>query len=778
MLENVMPSKELHALYRSRNKSFETKSVHPKLVDEAIADGWSLLKKNSTSVRLQRPKPLSTHFEDRIWSMLFRMQFEHLSGAGGAKLLLDPRNESGPRNQLDVVGIDSELVLAIESKTSERFVKRPQFQEELAKLVAFRDRLTKSVASQWPSSHKRQTALIFFVCNINLTDNDRERARQANVFLFDEADLAYYEKLASHLGPAAKYQFFADMLPGKTIPGLEIKVPAVKTKMGKYNCYTFPISPEYLLKISYVSHRSKGKASDIATYQRMISKGRLKQIREYITDQGIFPTNIVVNLDKKCIDFQRTKQENTTEEMEASGTSGWMHIRPAFKSAWVIDGQHRLFAYSGHSRAKTAHVAVLAFEGLPPSTQARLFVDINAKQKSVKPSLLQELFAELHWDADAPATRVQAIVSKAVRVLDEEKDSPLYGRVQTADATKDFQRCVSLASLFKALEKSDFFIRKEVKGGVIEYGPLWAGDNQSTLIRTVALVKGWLGKLKEGAPEWWDLGSAEGGGFAMNDSITACVNVLRSVLLHLESSGRKLLRLSDAELVEAVVAPYGEAVANYFANLSLDDRKRYRDLRGVQGQTTRTRRLQQAIRGKVPSYNPSGLDDFINSEKEQTNLKAKLIIDRLEVMLKKVVTEELKQEFTTDANAWWQEGVPQKVRLEVAQRQESDNNRRGSREAYFDLIDYKTIATNNWSLFQQLVGFGKGNDSKDKQTKWLQEVNEWRKQVAHASSGVILSLDSLAQLEGYFERLKEKISSLGDGLEESDAMTSDVDGSD
>ncbi len=89
-------------------------------------------------------------------------------------------------------------------------------------------------------------------------------------------------------------------------------------------------------------------------------------------------------------------------------------------------------------------------------------------------------------------------------------------------------------------------------------------------------------------------------------------------------------------------------------------------------------------------------------------------------------------------------------------------------------LEYKTIAVNNWSLFQKLIGFGKGNDSKDNQIKWLQEINEWRKQVAHASSGVILSLDSLAQLEGYFDRLKQKVSSLGDGLDDHDDETSDV----
>lgn len=762
MLENIFPLSELRTLARTRSKAFQTKSVHPKLVDEAEDEGWSVLKAGKSSVRLQRQKLLSTHFEDRVWTLLYRMQFEFLSGGGGARLLLDSKNSSGPKNQVDVIGIDSELILGIECKTSEKFSKRPQFQEELAKFANFRDRLTKAAGAQYPAVHKRYTAMLFFVCNVNLTDNDRERAKQENVFLFDEGDLEYYEKLVSHVGPAAKYQFFADMLPGKVIPGLEIKVPAVKTKMGKYNCYTFPISPEYLLKISYVSHRSKGKASDVHTYQRMIKKNRLTQIKQYISEQGIFPTNIVVNLEKKCIDFQRTKQENSAEESEASGTSGWLHLRPAFKSAWVIDGQHRLFAYSGHPFAKTGHLAVLAFEGIPPSTQARLFVDINAKQKSVNSSLLQELFAELHWDAESPSVRVQAIVSKAVQVLDAEKDSPLFGRIQTADSTKDSVRCVSLNSVFKALASSTFFIAKEHKGNITEWGAFWAFSNEKTLTRTVAVVKAWLSKIKDGAPDWWELGSAEGGGFAMNDSITACINVLKSVLSHLEASGRRLGELSDTELVEAIL-PYAVALASYVGSLNSEERKRYRDLRGVQGQTTRTRRCQQAIRERIGKFSPPGLDEFIASEKEQTNLKAKVIIDRIEVSLKKAVTEELRQEFSTDDNAWWQEGVPKSVRLEVAKRAENDDNRRGTREAYFDLIDYRTIVQNNWPLFQHLLGYGKKSESKDKQTKWMVEINEWRNQVAHASSGVVLKIDTLAQLEVYEEWLVGRLNSIDDG---------------
>ena len=163
-----------------------------------------------------------------------------------------------------------------------------------------------------------------FVSNIGLSDNDKERSKQANIQIFDEKDLEYYQQLVHHIGPAARYQMLADMLPGKTIPGLSIRVPAVRTKMGGVFCYTFSISPEYLLKISYVSHRKKGKASDINTYNRMLTKKRLSDIGQYITDNGIFPTNIVINIEQKRLDFQRVHQETDKDRDPDSGVLGWL----------------------------------------------------------------------------------------------------------------------------------------------------------------------------------------------------------------------------------------------------------------------------------------------------------------------------------------------------------------------------------------------------------------------------------------------------------------------
>jgi DNA sulfur modification protein DndB len=516
--------------------------------------------------------------------------------------------------------------------------------------------------------------------------------------------------------------------------------------MGGSNCYTFSISPEYLLKISYVSHRSKGKASDVHTYQRMLNKSRLRKIKQYITNNGIFPTNIVLNLENNRLQFERVRQEQSDDQ--DSGVLGWLDIKPAYKSAWIIDGQHRLFAYSGHERATKSKLSVLAFEGLLPSKQAELFININAEQKSVKRSLLQELYRDLHWDAKEPEIWLRAVISKTIQELDANKGSALYQRIQTSDVTKDAVRCISFTSVFSAIEKTDFHIAKEKKGHVVEFGPLWAGTNEATLKRTVYILLNWFKLIRDAVPDWWDKGSAPGGGLAMNDGVTTCINVLRSVFQHLDSGGQKLVHKDHEDLFE-LVRKYGEVLGAYFGSLSEDGRKQFRDLRGVQGQLTRTRRCQKAMREHIPTFNPLGLDKFLEDEKSQTNRQAKEIIDHIETTLQKVVIEELQREIAgPDESQWWIDGVPKSVRLKVTQRLEEDDGKRGGRENYFDLIDYRSIALDNWGIFEPLLAYGK-TGNKEKKTSWMAFVNEKRKIVSHASSAVTLSLEDLGQLQEY-----------------------------
>lgn len=753
MIQTLEPVDNLRALARAKARAFYTKSVTLAKLQDALDEGWELVRRGKTAARVRKQKAGRERLSDRIWSLLYRIGVLNLTGESDSK-----------DNMCEIIAVDNEISLAVSCLSNEDFGKPENFKERVESLMAVRDQLSKAVPRLYPAEFKRNNVLCVFIENVDLSDDEKNFAESRGISVFDESDLEYYEKLVDHLGPAAKYQFFADLLPGKTIPGLTIRVPAVRTRMGPQSCLTFPISPEYLLKIAYVSHRSKGKASDVHTYQRMLKKSRLGKIREYISERGVFPTNIVVNIDKKYISFERVHQESSQGSSGVGGVLGWLTIRPAYKAAWVIDGQHRLFAYSGHEYARTGHLSVLAFEGITTSAQAKLFVDINAKQKSVKPSLLQELFSELHWDAESPSVRVQAIISKAVQTLDAERGSPFKDRIQSADAAKDSTRCISLASLYRALERHDFFIGHEEHGEVIKPGPFWAGTSEKTLLRTVFFVKKWFAEITDPAIEWWSLGSAPGGGFAMNDSVVACINVLWSVLDHLQNNQSISLAKFDQNRLWLMVEPYAQALGRHFGRMSTDERQRYRDLRGSQGQTVRTRRAQQAIRAEISAFAPIGLEEFLSREKAQTNLKGKEVIDRLEILIQQMVVDELKQEYGRDDSGWWIQAVPKAIRTEVVGRVERDDNKRQSREAYFDLIDYRTIVQGQWSLFQGLMGFG-NKSGKEKQTKWLVDLNEMRRIVAHSSSGVTLTVEQLDELQEMERELVKRRKSIPQGLD-------------
>jgi hypothetical protein len=45
MLNNIEPVEMLRGLARARGRDYETKTVHPLLLEEAIAEGWSIDKK-------------------------------------------------------------------------------------------------------------------------------------------------------------------------------------------------------------------------------------------------------------------------------------------------------------------------------------------------------------------------------------------------------------------------------------------------------------------------------------------------------------------------------------------------------------------------------------------------------------------------------------------------------------------------------------------------------------------------------------------------------------
>ncbi|WP_339819159.1 hypothetical protein MKZ15_01220 [Paenibacillus sp. FSL R7-0216] len=249
--------------------------------------------------------------------------------------------------------------------------------------------------------------------------------------------------------------------------------------------------------------------------------------------------------------------------------------------------------------------------------------------------------------------------------------------------------------------------------------------------------------------------------------VITCLNVLRSVFQHLESNGAKLLHLENEELAE-IISPYSTALGNYFGELTEEERKGFRNLRGIQGQTTRTKRCQIAIRSQIPQFNPQGLDEFLEQEKAQNHLKAKEIIDWIETTLQKVILEELKREHGEQAQEWWFFGVPKQVRLKVTERLEQNDNQRGGREFYFDLMDYRKIILDNWGLFEQIFAYKKSGN-KEVKTSWLNDINTLRNIVSHPSSAITVTSEQVDELEGYRSWLKNTLQ--GKDYEVNDELT-------
>jgi DNA sulfur modification protein DndB len=764
-LANLLSRAELIGLARQRGRAFEVQSVKLSEIEARSLEGWSIVRKNKTRATVRRSKRHDVLLEDRVWMLLWRMGFPRLSGHGGAVLTINPEGLHKVTSQLDAVAIDDEVCVAIECKSSASRARRPNLQEEMAKLAAIHEPLARA-ANPPDVGQKRTPILIFWTHNAVISRNDAERAKQHNIALLGDDDLEYFEALTQHLGAAARYQFLSDLVPGKQIPGLTIRVPALRSKMGGYTCYTFSVAPEYLLKIAYVSHRLHGKGSDVATYQRMLTRARLRKIADYIETEpnAMFPTNIVINLEKgekgkkgASARFDRAKQEPGAE----GATFGWLTLRPAYKSAWIIDGQHRLFAYSyaGPAMAASSRLSVLAFEGLPGSIQQKLFIDINAEQKSVKRSLLQELFADLHRGALDPRRRVQALISEAVQDLDGDPESPFFDRILLADRVRSETRCISLTSVFSALDKPGLYFGSVKGSTVVDPGPFWATTDEAIIRRTTDVVNAWFHTIRKAVSDWWELGSGEGGGLAMNDGVTVCTNVLRSVVEHLDHGKVRLTSLTSKEVIERL-SPYAEALSGYFALMTVEQRIVFRAGRGVQGQTAGTRHAQQSIQLKYPDFQPDGLAEFLEREKARTNDQAASLINRIERVLYQVVVGALKEEFGAENEVWWYAGVPEFVRTPVTTKQEKDRNQRGAKERYLDFVEYRDIIRQNWLLFGPILGEGKVG-SKDKRTEWIVRVNDLRKIAMHASSAIWVSFEQIAELQQCLGWLQARVDGRG-----------------
>ena len=220
-------------------------------VDLYESEGWNFLKANKKNSTIYKEKSLGDAFEDEVWSVFYHMGFKVMNKNN--KFAIVYGEQAQLSKQIDVLAIDDETCLLIECKESCQYHTKRTLQMDINEVPAYFSKCCNVIKSKYPNLKFK---CIFATKNISVTQNDKKRMKENNIVHFDYATVLYYKALVSHLGTAAKYQLLGQLFAGQKIAKMDDKIPAIRGKMGPYTYYSFVISPQKLLKISYVLHKT------------------------------------------------------------------------------------------------------------------------------------------------------------------------------------------------------------------------------------------------------------------------------------------------------------------------------------------------------------------------------------------------------------------------------------------------------------------------------------------------------------------------------------------
>ena len=372
-----------------------------------------------------------------------------------------------PPKQIDVFAVDGETALVVECKASAKLRSR-SLQKDVNETRALQDPIRRAIHAHF--NNRPRVCFVYATRNIQWSKPDLQRAEDHQIRVLYDRHIDYFRKLVDIIGPAARHQLQAHLLPGATVKGLNAKIPALRGTFGRRRFYQFAIEPDRLLKLAYVSHRTKIDAEAVGTYQRLLRKKRLKDIAQHInTTGGIFPTNVVVNFRGAKLQFDQAGPAR--DDPTVLGT---LQLPNKYKSAWVIDGQHRLYGFALSDMSSSGRIPVLAFENLDPGEEANMFVDINSKQVKVPRSLLVELEPHLGNSSEGPKKQLDRFLAQLAVELSESDHSPLSGRVMSDWDTDRVNKPITLPQLVTGISGSQL-VGSVPKRHLVARAPLSAG---------------------------------------------------------------------------------------------------------------------------------------------------------------------------------------------------------------------------------------------------------------------------------------------------------------
>jgi len=532
-----------------RRKVFEEKAVSPEVIEAHKADGWMIDRQLKRLTKVKREKEIDERLENRFWMLLFKLGYPELNDGRKFTVLIERRGADPLRKQVDVFAKDDETVVVAECKASDRLSKR-SLQKDLEEFANLKGPIANAIRKHYGGEFKPKIVWLFVTENIIWSKPDRERAAGEKVRIITERELRYYSQIADHLGKSARYQFLAEFLKDQQIPELSGRtVAAIQGKLGGKKFYCFVTTPRDLLKISFVNHRSLNDPEGAPTYQRLIGRSRIRDIGLFIKNGGYFPNNILVN-------FTRALRFDKISHDEKSGvTFGHLYLPDRYRSAWIIDGQHRLYGFSPIADAYLdQNIIVVAFEMLAKSEEANLFVTINHEQKSVPKHLLDDLEGELKWGSSVPSERIGSTAARLINYLNGDVGEPFYNRITQQGIPSTNKTCLTIPALKEALRRSGLLGRAMMGDTNYELGALCGPTDVETLDRSRSAINQYFTLARNANLTQWEVGRE--GCLCTNVAVQAYIMLLASLIKYWESNTAADSREMSVEDILLAVEEY------------------------------------------------------------------------------------------------------------------------------------------------------------------------------------------------------------------------------
>lgn len=355
---------------------------------------------------------------------------------------IDVDNDGNTEFSIDVCAIYKDTMFVFQCKDRE---KLSEIKKELSstksyitdviskkgKILDFTKRITNADLNQI----KNIKCCYAFTDKLNNKDTGKNVTRVGFLF-WESRTVKYYKRVSDTLKSLARNEIlkeFEIFFGKKTIREEE----AIEIKQGNNTMYMLGLHPGILLKMAYVYRRDSSKSS---AYQRLINKERLVNIARFFTssDNLVLANPVIIVFDQ---------DPEVQKRITYSSTDKLLKFPISYCSAWIIDGQHRIYGFKDHPKYKKwddgeetdgdFKIPVVAFVKLDEIEQNKTFVNINYYQKKIVPILfndlstvIQDLKQEFTWPSLLVAAMNKEVPWKdmiKISELDEKKPVTISG---------------------------------------------------------------------------------------------------------------------------------------------------------------------------------------------------------------------------------------------------------------------------------------------------------------------------------------------------------------